>query len=65
MKQKLDMPVLTLGGQYFAAAFLKDHTKLVANNVFETNIPNSGHWIVQENTTAVQKGLLDFFLERK
>ena len=65
MKQKLNMPVLTMGGQYFAAAFLKDHTKLVANDVSETNIPNSGHWLVQENTAAVQKGLLDFFLDKK
>jgi pimeloyl-ACP methyl ester carboxylesterase len=65
MKQKLNMPVLTMGGQYFAAAFLKDHTKLVANDVTETNIPNSGHWLVQENTPAVQKGLLDFFLDIK
>ena len=65
MKTKLNMPVLTMGGQYFAAAFLKDHTKIVANDVHETNIPNSGHWLVQENTAAVQKGLLEFFLERK
>jgi len=65
MKTKLTMPVLTMGGQYFAAAFLKDHTKLLANDVHETNIANSGHWIVQENTEAVQKGLLDFFLETK
>lgn len=65
MKQKLNMPVLTMGGQYFAASFLKEHTKLVANDVSETNIPNSGHWLVQENTAAVQKGLLDFFLEKK
>ncbi|MFB3388707.1 alpha/beta fold hydrolase [Flavobacterium sp. LAR06] len=65
MKTKLNMPVLTMGGQYFAAAFLKEHTKIVANDVYETNIPNAGHWIVQENTAAVQKGLLDFFLEKK
>ncbi|KUJ61212.1 alpha/beta hydrolase [Flavobacteriaceae bacterium CRH] len=65
MKTKLNMPVLTMGGQYFAAAFLKEHTKIVANDVRETNIPNAGHWIVQENTAAVQKGLLDFFLESK
>jgi pimeloyl-ACP methyl ester carboxylesterase len=65
MKQKLNMPVLTMGGQYFAASFLKEHTKLVANNVSETNIANSGHWLVQENTPAVQKGLLDFFLDKK
>ncbi|GEC77953.1 alpha/beta fold hydrolase [Flavobacterium aquatile] len=65
MKTKLNMPILTMGGQYFAAAFLKEHTKLVANNVYETNIPNSGHWVVQENTTAVQQGLLDFFTDKK
>lgn len=65
MKQKLNMPVLTMGGQYFAASFLIEHTKLVANDVSETNIPNSGHWLVQENTAAVQKGLLDFFLDKK
>ncbi|HEX9151715.1 MAG TPA: alpha/beta hydrolase [Flavobacterium sp.] len=65
MKQKLNMPVLTMGGQYFAASFLKEHTKLVANDVSETNIADSGHWLVQENTPAVQKGLLDFFLEKK
>lgn len=65
MKTKLNMPVLTMGGQYFAAAFLKEHTKIVANDVHETNIPNAGHWIVQENTAAVEKGLLDFFLETK
>lgn len=65
MKQKLNMPVLTMGGQYFAASFLKEHTKLLANDVNETNIADSGHWLVQENTPAVQKGLLNFFLEKK
>jgi len=61
MKTKLKMPVLAMGGEYFGAGFLEAHCKLVADNVKGSNIKGSGHWIVQENTTQVQKDLLDFF----
>lgn len=61
-KTKLRMPVLAMGGEYFAAAFLTDHLKLVANNVQTANISGSGHWVVEENTPQVQEGLLKFFL---
>jgi pimeloyl-ACP methyl ester carboxylesterase len=61
MKKKLRMPVLAMGGEFFGAAFLTDHCKLVAENVTASNIKGSGHWIVQENTPQVQKDLLDFF----
>jgi pimeloyl-ACP methyl ester carboxylesterase len=61
MKTKLKMPVLAMGGEYFGAAFLADHCKLVAENVKASNIKGAGHWIVQENTEQVQKDLLDFF----
>lgn len=61
MKTKLEMPVLAMGGEYFGAAFLEAHCKLVAKNVTASNIKGAGHWIVQENTAQVQKDLLDFF----
>jgi len=64
MKTKLKMPLLAMGGEYFAAAFLKDHSKLVAENVTESKIADSGHWLVQENTAQVQKDLLAFFLSK-
>lgn len=64
MKTKLKMPLLAMGGEHFAAAFLKDHSKLVADNVSESKIAGSGHWIVQENTAQVQKDLLAFFLSK-
>lgn len=64
MKKKIKTPLLAMGGEYFAAAFLKDHSKLVAENVTESKIANSGHWLVQENTAQVQKDLLDFFLSK-
>jgi len=63
-KTKLKMPLLAMGGEYFAAAFLKDHSKLVAENVTESKIAGSGHWLVQENTAQVQKDLLAFFLAK-
>jgi len=63
-KTKLKMPLLAMGGEYFAAAFLKDHSKLVAENVTESKIAGSGHWLVQENTAQVQKDLLEFFLAK-
>lgn len=61
MKNKLPMPLLAMGGEYFSAPFLAEHLRLVANNVSEVKIAGSGHWIVQEQTEQVQKGLLDFF----
>jgi pimeloyl-ACP methyl ester carboxylesterase len=64
MKKKLKMPLLAMGGEYFAAAFLKDHSKLVAENVTESKIAGSGHWLVQENTAQVQKDLLAFLLAK-
>jgi pimeloyl-ACP methyl ester carboxylesterase len=65
MKKKLSMPLLAMGGEYFSAPFLADHSKLVASNVSEVKIMGSGHWIVQEQTEQVRKGLLDFFLTRQ
>lgn len=64
MKTKLKMPLLAMGGEYYAASFLVDHCKLVAENVKGSNIKGAGHWIVQENTAQVQKDLLDFFLAK-
>ncbi len=64
MKAKLKMPLLAMGGEYFGAAFLVEHCKLVAENVKGSNIKGSGHWIVQENTSQVQQDLLNFFLDK-
>jgi pimeloyl-ACP methyl ester carboxylesterase len=62
-KEKLPMPVLAMGSDHFAAPFLATHTRLVATNVQESVIKDSGHWVVQENTPQVQKDLLAFLLK--
>lgn len=63
-KHKLMMPVLTMGGEYQSASFLGDHFKKVASNVKEIKIAGAGHWLVQEQTQPVLKGLLDFFMSK-
>lgn len=62
MKQKLPMPLLALGADHFAAPFLAAHCRLVADDVREVVIKDSGHWMMQEQPAQVQKALLDFFL---
>jgi pimeloyl-ACP methyl ester carboxylesterase len=62
-KHKITMPVLTMGSDHFAGPFLATHIRLVATNVEESVIKDSGHWIVQENTPQVKKDLLAFLLK--
>ena len=61
MKTKLTMPLLAMSGEFSAASYFTDHCKLVANNVTGLVIKGAGHWLVQENTPEVLKGLEDFF----
>ncbi|MEJ0105883.1 MAG: alpha/beta hydrolase [Bacteroidota bacterium] len=61
MKQKLQMPLLAMGAEFQSASFLADHSRLVASNVTEVKIMGAGHWVVQEATDQVLKGLEDFF----
>jgi pimeloyl-ACP methyl ester carboxylesterase len=65
MQHKLKMPLLAMGGEYQSASFLTDHCKLVAENVTGVNIQGAGHWLVQEKTAPVLKGLMDFFIDKK
>lgn len=61
MMQPLQMPVLAMAGEYSTASFLADHLNKIATNVKEVKIMGAGHWLVQEQTDAVQKELLQFF----
>jgi pimeloyl-ACP methyl ester carboxylesterase len=62
MNNKLPMPLLAMGSEHFAGSFLAAHSRLVADDVHEVIIKDSGHWVVQKQTAQVQKALLDFFL---
>ncbi|MEP6950591.1 MAG: alpha/beta hydrolase [Ginsengibacter sp.] len=60
MKHKLGMPLLAMGAEFSAASYLADHCRLVAITVTEVKITGAGHWIVQEQTAQVLRGL-EFF----
>ncbi|HMC84794.1 MAG TPA: alpha/beta hydrolase [Chitinophagaceae bacterium] len=64
MKNKLPMPLLAMGGEFQSASFLADHARLVATDVTELKIMGSGHWMVQEQTEQVLKGLMNFFMPK-
>jgi pimeloyl-ACP methyl ester carboxylesterase len=57
---KLTMPVLALGGEKSYGAHMKDKLDAVASNVTGGVIPNSGHWIMEENPDATVKLVMDF-----
>ena len=59
---KLDVPVLALGGEKSFGTTMAAVMRFAANNVEEGVVPDSGHWIMEENpkaTVAMIRGFLD------
>ena len=59
-KGKLPMPVLALGGEKSYGLKMKDDLDQVATNVKAGEVPDSGHWIMEENPQATTKLIVDF-----
>jgi pimeloyl-ACP methyl ester carboxylesterase len=57
---KLQMPVLALGGDHSFDKAQADVLRFTATNVTGGIIPNSGHWIMDENPEATIKFVTDF-----
>jgi pimeloyl-ACP methyl ester carboxylesterase len=49
---KLEMPVLALGGEKSFGLTMAAVMRFAASNVQEGVVPDSGHWIMEENPTA-------------
>jgi pimeloyl-ACP methyl ester carboxylesterase len=59
---KLDMPVLALGGEKSFGTTMAAVMRFAANDVEEGVVPDSGHWIMEENpkaTIALVRAFLD------
>ena len=59
---KLTMPVLALGGEKSFGLTMGEVAKFAASNVQSAVVPDSGHWIMEENpkaTTALVRTFLD------
>jgi pimeloyl-ACP methyl ester carboxylesterase len=59
-KGKLTMPVLALGAEKSYGLTMKADLDQVATNVTGGVVPDSGHWIMEENPQATTKLIVDF-----
>src|SRR6202035_5267485 len=57
---KLTMPVLAIGGEKANGKLLGEQVKLVASNASSVTLPNTGHWIMEENPQATSDALTRF-----
>jgi pimeloyl-ACP methyl ester carboxylesterase len=60
---KLTMPVLALGGEKSSGADMATELGFVASDVKGGIVPNSGHWIMEENPTATTRNDCQVFDE--
>jgi pimeloyl-ACP methyl ester carboxylesterase len=63
-KGKLTMPVLAIGGEKSYGATLATEIGFVATNVTPLVIPDSGHWLMEEQPQKTVAAIVEF-LERK
>lgn len=59
-KGKLTMPILALGAEKSYGPTMADDLRQVATNVVGGIVPDSGHWIMEENPDATTKLIADF-----
>lgn len=59
-KGKLPMPVLAIGGEKSFGATMAEIMRFAASNVRAGVIPDSGHWIMEENPAATISMIRDF-----
>ena len=61
---KLTMPVLAIGGEKSFGPMMATVMRAAADNVTEGIVPNSGHWVMEENPTATIKLIIDFLANK-
>ena len=57
---RLKMPVLAVGGQKSFGPMMATVMRAAADDVTEAQVPDSGHWIMEENPVATTKLVTDF-----
>jgi pimeloyl-ACP methyl ester carboxylesterase len=59
-KGLLTMPILAIGGEKSFGPTMATVMRAAATNVTEAIVPNSGHWVMEENPTATIKLITGF-----
>ena len=57
---RLKMPVLAIGGQKSFGPMMATVMRAAADDVTEGQVPDSGHWIMEENPRATTRMVTDF-----
>jgi pimeloyl-ACP methyl ester carboxylesterase len=57
---KLTMPVLAIGGNKSFGAAMADILRFVATDATSVVIPNSGHWLMEEQPASTVATIRDF-----
>ena len=57
---KITMPVFAIGAEKVFGKGMADEMRFAASNVTGGIVPNSGHWIMEENRQATIKLVTDF-----
>jgi pimeloyl-ACP methyl ester carboxylesterase len=60
VKGKLNMPVLAIGAAKSFSTAMADDIRFVAADVTGTVIPNSGHWLMEEQPAATVAAVRTF-----
>jgi pimeloyl-ACP methyl ester carboxylesterase len=63
-KGKLTMPALAVGGDKSFGAAMADILRFVATDVTSVVIPNSGHWLMEEQPAATVAAIRAFLNKR-
>jgi pimeloyl-ACP methyl ester carboxylesterase len=61
---KLTMPVLAVGGDHSFGTAMADELRFVATNVTGSVIPNSGHWLMEEQPGATVAAVTNFLSKK-
>ncbi|MGH9421242.1 MAG: alpha/beta fold hydrolase, partial [Thermoanaerobaculia bacterium] len=64
-KTKLTMPVLAIGAEKSFGTLMATNMRNVATNVTGAIIPESGHWIMEENPSAAVALISDFLSDKQ
>jgi pimeloyl-ACP methyl ester carboxylesterase len=64
-KGKLAMPVLAIGAEAMFGTMMATVMHCVATDVQEAIVPDSGHWIMEENPSATMTLIADFLNSQK